>query len=48
VVGDTKVIKKLTADFKKLKKKVFVLSLFDDKSIKELQDALTKLLAKNK
>ncbi len=48
VVGDPKVIKKLTADFKKLKKKVFVLSLFDDKSIKELQDALTKLLAKNK
>lgn len=48
VVGDPKVIKKNVADFKKLKKKVFVLSLFDDKSIKELQDALTKLLAKNK
>ncbi|MCE9549377.1 GTPase ObgE [Candidatus Nomurabacteria bacterium] len=44
-----KVIEKAKKDFEKLgtgksKKKVFVLSLFDDDSIKKLSDAFTKLL----
>ncbi len=48
VVEDPKVIAKKVADFKKLDKKVFVLSLFDDASIKKLGDDLVKILRKKK
>ena len=45
---DAKVIKKTVAEFKKLRRgvKVFTLSLFDDKMIKDFSDELTKILKK--
>lgn len=45
---DAKVIKKTIAEFKKLKRgtKVFVLSLFDDKIVKDFSDELAKILKK--
>ncbi len=46
VVEDPKIIKKKIAEFKKLKKPVFVLSLFDDKMIKDFTKELTKILKK--
>lgn len=46
VIEDQKVINKKVADFKKLGEKVFVLSLYDDKSIKKLKDELVKILKK--
>ena len=45
-ISDEKIIKKKVADFKKISKDVFVLSLFDDKSIKDLRDGLVKILQK--
>ena len=44
VAEDPKVIKKKIQDFKKVSKKVLVLSLFDDKMIKDLKKELTKIL----
>ncbi|OGI82797.1 hypothetical protein A3I95_00105 [Candidatus Nomurabacteria bacterium RIFCSPLOWO2_02_FULL_44_12] len=41
---DKKVITKALKDFKKVSKKVFTLSLFDDKTIKNLMKELTKIL----
>lgn len=48
VIEDKKVIIKKVAEFKKLKrgKKVFVLSLFDDKLVKNFSDELIKILKK--
>ncbi len=43
-VTDPKIIKKVLADFKKISKKVFVLSLFDDMLIKEFKKDLSKIL----
>jgi GTP-binding protein len=42
-VGDQKIIDKKIAEFKKLGKKVFVLSLFDDKMVKKFRDELVKI-----
>lgn len=48
VIDDKKFIAKKVAEFKKLKrgKKVFVLSLFDDKLVKNFSDELIKILKK--
>ncbi len=48
IVENEKVVEKALKDFQKLdkKKKVFVLSLYDDKSIKNLKDELIKILKK--
>lgn len=46
VVDDEKFIAKTVKAFEKLDKKVFVLSLFDDKMIKKFNDALAKILKK--
>ncbi len=46
VIDDSKVVTKVIATFEKLNKKVFVLSLFDDKMIKKFNDALAKILKK--
>lgn len=43
---DQKKLEKIKNDFEKLKKPVFTLSLYDDKSIKKLMDDLVKLLRK--
>jgi GTP-binding protein len=43
---DQKKFEKIKSDFEKLGKPVFALSLFDDKSIKDLMDKLVKLLRK--
>lgn len=48
VVDDEKFIDKTVKAFEKLDKKVFVLSLFDDKMIKKFNDALAKILKKVK
>jgi GTP-binding protein len=48
VIEDPKIIAKKIKDFEKLDKKVFVLSLFDDKSIKNLNDELVKIFRKKK
>ncbi len=45
VVTDPKLIDKQIKKFEKLGKKVFVLSLYDDASIKNLSDALAQVLA---
>lgn len=45
-VEDQKIIDKKVAEFKKLGKKVFVLSLFDDKMVKKFRDELVKILKK--
>jgi GTP-binding protein len=45
-IEDQKIINKKIADFKKLGKKVFVLSLFDDKMVKKFRDELIKILKK--
>ena len=45
-VADKKVIEKAVKEFKKLKKEVFVISLYDDKSIKAFSDELIKVLKK--
>jgi GTPase len=46
MVSDPKKIEKVKKEFLKLKKPVFTLSLYDDKSIKTLTDELVKLLRK--
>ncbi len=46
VIDDAKVIAKKTADFKKVSKNVFSLSLYDDKMVKKFHDALVKILKK--
>ena len=46
VVDDEKIVAKKVADFKKINKEVFVLSLFDDKIVKKFHDALVKILKK--
>ena len=46
VIEDKKKIEKIKKEFIKLKKPVFILSLYDDKSIKNLTDELVKLLRK--
>jgi GTPase len=48
VMSDPKIIAKKVKEFEKLDKKVFVLSLFDDKSIKKLNDELVKIFKKLK
>ena len=45
-LGDDKKIDKIKKEFLKLKRSVFTLSLYDDKSIKVLMDELVKLLRK--
>lgn len=46
VIEDPKLISKVQKEFKKIAKKVFVLSLFDDESVKEFGDELAKILKK--
>lgn len=46
VVEDPKIVAKKVADFKKISKNVFTLSLFDDKMVKKFSDALVKILKK--
>ena len=46
VVADPKVLTKQIKAFEKLDKKVFVLSLFDDKLVKKFSDELVKILKK--
>lgn len=46
VIEDPKKIEKVKKEFLKLKKPIFVISLYDDKSVKELMDGLVKLLRK--
>jgi GTP-binding protein len=45
-IEDQKIIKREKEKFKKISKKVFVLSLFDDDSVKSLRDELVKILKK--
>ena len=47
IIEDTKIVAKKIADFKKINKNVFVLSLYDDKMVKKFQDALVKILKKS-
>ena len=46
MTDDSKMIAKTVKAFEKLDKKVFVLSLFDDKMVKKFNDALIKILKK--
>ena len=46
VMDDQKIIAKKAAELKKLKKKVFTLTLFDDKMVKKFKDELVKILKK--
>jgi GTPase involved in cell partitioning and DNA repair len=46
VIEDQKLIAKKIKDFEKINKRVFTLSLYDDKSIKKLRDELVKILKK--
>jgi GTP-binding protein len=48
VIDDKKIIDKAVKAFEKLDKKVFVISLFDDKSVKKFRDELVKILKKAK
>ena len=43
---NSKIIEKKKKEFEKISKKVFVLSLYDDKSIKTFRDELVKILKK--
>jgi GTPase len=45
-VGREKFIVKKVKEFEKVSKKVFILSLYDDKSVKKLRDELVKILKK--
>lgn len=45
-VTDGKIIKKAITEFKKLKKPIFTLSLYDDASVKDFGDELVKILGK--
>ncbi|KKT19130.1 MAG: GTPase obg [Candidatus Nomurabacteria bacterium GW2011_GWF2_43_8] len=46
MVSDLKVITKKVKDFQKISKNVFTISLFDDRLVKKLNDALIKILRK--
>ena len=46
VVEDIKIIEKKKKEFEKLGGKVYVLSLYDDKSVKKIKDELVKILKK--
>jgi len=46
VIEDAKIIAKKVAEFKKLKKPVFTLSLYDDESVKKFKDELMKIFKK--
>ncbi len=46
MTDDKKLIAKKTAEFKKINKNVFVVSLFDDKMVKKFSDSLIKILEK--
>jgi GTP-binding protein len=46
-VEDPKIIEKKKREFEKLGNKVFILSLYDDKSVKIFKDALMKIFKKN-
>jgi GTP-binding protein len=46
VVDDSKIIAKISKEFKKISKSVFVISLYDDKSVKNFSDQLIKILRK--
>lgn len=46
LIEDTKKINKIKKEFLKIKRSVFTLSLYDDKSVKSLMDELVKLLRK--
>ena len=46
VVEDEKIIDKKKKEFEKISKKVFVISLYDDKLVKNLRDELVKILKK--
>lgn len=46
VLEDSKKIEKIKKEFEKLKKPVLIISLYDDKSIKDFIDSLVKLLRK--
>jgi len=46
VIEDPKMIEKKKKEFEKVSKKVFVISLYDDKSVKTLRDELVKILKK--
>ena len=48
IVENTKLIAKKVKEFEKISKKVFTLSLYDDKSVKKLIDQLVKILKKRK
>ena len=43
---DIKTVTKATAQFKKINKNVFAVSLYDDKAVKKFTDSLTKILKK--
>ncbi|MDP9249500.1 MAG: GTPase ObgE [bacterium] len=43
---DSKTIMKKVAEFKKIRKEVFTLTLYDDASVKKLSDALAKIIKK--
>ncbi len=45
-MDDKKKIKKIKEKFEKIKKPVFVLSLYDDEMTKKLMDGLVKILRK--
>ncbi len=45
---DPKLVTKVATEFKKINKKVFVISLFDDKMVKKISDELIKILNKKK
>lgn len=44
VVDDSKIIAKISKEFEKISKSVFVISLYDDKSVKQFSDELIKIL----
>jgi len=46
IAEDEKIIEKKLKNFKKIRKDVFVLSLFDDKMVKKIGDSLVKILKK--
>jgi len=46
VIPDQKIIDKKIKEFQKISKKIYTISLFDDKSVKTFSDTLTKILGK--
>ena len=46
VIEDQKLITKIEKEFQKITKNVFVLSLYDDKTVKKFRDELVKILKK--